>query len=192
MSNPIVVFVEHTGGQARRASLECLGAAHQTGHPVVAVVTGAGAEAVAGTLGNHGAAKAIAITGADTYSPDQTATDVANIAKEQSAAGFLCAATSNGKDLAARVSAHLDSTLFTDCIELAADGDSFKITRPWMAGKALATMKSSSPVLCATTRLNVFEVQTTGGSAEVQTVAASADRKVEVVEIAVNISTARW
>ena len=180
--NPIIVFVEHSGGNARRASLEAIGAAHATGHPVIGVLAGEGAEAVAATLGAKGATKAVAITGA-ANSPDATANDVASICRENNAAGFVCAATIGGKDLAARVSAHLDSVLFSDCIALEADGDSFKVTRPWLAGKALATLKSNGPVFCATARLNVFKEASPDATAEVQTVASAGGGKVEVVEI---------
>jgi len=182
----IVVFIEHSSGAARRASLECLGAAQATGANVIAVVggpDGSGAAEVAAGLGANGASKVVCFTGRDTYSPDAMAKDVAGAVRSESAQGFLAAASSNGKDLAARVAALLDSVLFSDCIGLEAAGDSFKIVRPWLAGKLLATMESSASVFCATTRPNVFPVGEGGGTAEVTETAATADAKVEVVSI---------
>ncbi len=180
----ILVFVEHNAGTVRRASLECLGAAHATGSEVVAILTGSGAADAAASLGAHGAAKAVCLTGAEAYSPDATARDLAAVANELGAKGFLSAATSTGKDLAPRVAMLLDSVLFSDCTGLEAAGDSYKCTRPWLAGKAIAHCSSSGPVFCATTRANAFPVTETGGSAEVSERAASTDGKVTVTGIA--------
>ena len=180
----IVVYVEHTGETARRGSLEALGAASATGRPVIAVIADPGAEAVAASLGNHGAGTVVRLTGADRYSPDRTARDVAGLVREHNATAFLCAASSNGKDLAPRVAALLDSVLFSDCIELTVKGDGLHVRRPWLAGKTLATLASDAPVFCATTRPNVFKPVETGGSAEVRTQAASSGAKAVVVETA--------
>ncbi len=179
--NPIIVFVEHAAGTPRRASLEAIGAASATGHPVTCVLTGAGAEDAAKTLA--GAAKAVAITGADNYSADGTALDVAAVCKDQSAAGFVCAATSAGKDLAARVAAHLDTVLFSDCTGLAKSGDAFHLTRPWLAGKAIAVLEAPASGLCATVRPNVFQPAEADAAVEVITQAANSDRKTEVTEL---------
>jgi len=176
----ILVFVEHNAGTVRRASLECLGAAHATGSEVVAILTGSGAAEAAASLGNNGAAKAVCLTGAEGYSPDATARDLAAVANELGAKGFLSGATSTGKDLAPRVAMLLDSVLFSDCTGLEAAGDSYKCTRPWLAGKAIAHCSSSGPVFCATTRPNAFSVAETGGNAEVTERAASTDGKVTV------------
>lgn len=179
----ILVFVEHSGGTARRASLECLGAAAALGGDVTAVLSGPGSSDVAATLGASGATKAMCLTGADSYSPDATAADVAAVAQELGAKAFLAAATSRGKDLAPRVAMLLDSVLFTDCTQLDAAGDGYHATRPWLAGKAIAKLSSSGPIFCATTRVNAFAVVETGATAEISERAASTDGKVTVTSI---------
>ena len=78
---------------------------------------------------------------------------------------------------------HLDSVLFSDCTGLEAAGDSFKISRPWLAGKAIANCTSTGPVFCATTRLNSFATNEVGGTAEVSERPASTDGKVIVTGI---------
>jgi len=180
----ILVFVEQTNGTPRRASLECLGAAQTLGGEITAVVTGPDASDAAASLGNHGVAKVICLTGADAFSCDATAKDVAAIATEISAKTFLAAATSTGKDLAPRVAMLLDSALFSDCTGLEGTADAATATRPWLAGKAIAHCTSSAPVFCATTRVNSFPVNETGGSAEVAERAASTDGKIVVTDIA--------
>ncbi len=180
----VLVLVEQFHGAARRAGLECLAAARITGLPIVAVVAGDGAEKAAAALGKHGAGKVIALTGAPRWSPDAVARDLAAIAKELDAKAFLAAATATGKDVAPRVAALLDSTLHSDCTGLRNEGGSLVATRPWLAGKAIATLRSSAPVFCATTRPNAFAATETGGNAEVVTRPASADGKSVVTAIA--------
>jgi len=157
----IIVFVEQTDGAVKRAGLEALGAAQAIGADTVAVLAGPGAAAAAATLSGA----SIALTG-DSWSPDGCATDLAAIVKEKSAAAFLCASTSTGRDVAPRVAALCDSTVFTDCTDLCKDGDAIHVQRPWLAGKLTATLKSNAPVLCATLRRNTFApVEATGGGA---------------------------
>jgi electron transfer flavoprotein alpha subunit len=169
----IVVFVEHADGAPRRGSLEALGAASALGGEVVAVLCGPGADTAAPKVGAHGAARAIVLDGS-AWSPDAAAQGIAAVVKEQQAGAFLASATSTGRDVAPRVAAALDSTLLSDCTALAPDGT---VTRPWLAGKLDATLKTSAPVLCATLRRNVFPVKETGGTAEVVKGPALADGK---------------
>lgn len=152
----IIVYVEQSGGTARRAGLETLGAAQKTGHEVVAVLSGEGAaEAAAGVAG---AARAIVLTGGGAYSSDGLAKDITAIAQEEGAQAVLFAASINGKDLLPRVAAHLDAVPFTDCIEFRTEGDGYLAVRPWLAGKCLATVGSDAPVFCASLRPNVFAI----------------------------------
>ncbi|HIG11482.1 MAG: electron transfer flavoprotein subunit alpha/FixB family protein [bacterium] len=184
----ILVFVEQNSGSCRRAALECLGAAAALGGDVVAVLTGPGATDAAAQA--QGAGRAIVLSGAEPYSPDATASCLAAIAGDLGAQVFLCAATATGNDLAPRVAAHLDSVLFSDCTDLAAEGDSYQATRPWLAGKAIAHCTSSGPVFCATTRVNCFSPCETAGASEISERAASTDGKARVTSLAPKEGTA--
>ncbi len=179
----LVVFIEHSGGSARRGSIEALGGARAAGADCVALLCGPGADAVAPGLGALGAGKAVVLTGAERYSSDQVASAAAEVVRAQGANGFLAAATGRGKDLAPRVAAHLDSTLFTDCTSLEAAGGALQVQRPWLAGKVIATLTSSGEFFCATTRLNVFEPATGEGQAEVSEHVLSAEPKATVTSI---------
>ncbi len=179
----IVVFVEHSEGTVKRAGLEVLGAARSTAQDVVAVLSGTGAKDAAAELGSAGASKAVCLDG-DPFSPDAAAEGIAGIVRAHGAAAFLASATSTGRDLAPRVAAHLGSTLFTDCTDLRADGDAFTITRPWLAGKLIATVRSHAPVLCATLRRNVFKPVQAEGTTEVVDGPSLAAGKVVLTGIA--------
>ncbi|MEM6673608.1 MAG: electron transfer flavoprotein subunit alpha/FixB family protein [Planctomycetota bacterium] len=177
----VIVYCEHQDGSVRRASLEAIGAAKAAGADVVAVLSGPGASDAAGSA--VGAAKAVCLTGADAYSPDQVAAAVAELASSEGAGGVLAASTYRGRDLVPRVAARLDVTPFADIIELHANGDSFHVKRPWLAGKALATLGTSGSTLCATTRLNVFPAAEGGAPGETADHALSGDAKATVTAV---------
>jgi len=179
----IVVYVEHLDGGAKRASMEALGAANAVSDSVIAVIGGEGAAAVAPSLGAAGAAKVVVLTGGGAHSPDALAKDVAKVVQDQSAKAFLTSATSTGQDVAPRVAALVDSPLLSDCLALEADGDSYTITRPWLAGKLIAKVRSTAPVLCATLRRNVFDPVEGSGDAEVTEAPATADGLAVLADI---------
>ncbi len=199
----IVVFVEHKSGSARRASLEAVGAARATGMNVVALATGPGAGELAAQVGAAGASQLVAVTGADKYSPDGCAADVVALVQSSGAKAFLCANTSAGKDLLARVAGALDCVPFADCVELRCEGAVFTVRRPVLAGKASITTQSDSPVLCASLRPNTFavasgagaatvsSVATKGGKVVVASIAAKPDAKLDVKEAPVVVSGGR-
>ena len=162
-----IVWIEHSNGKARRASLESIGAARSLGCEVIAALTGDGAQDAAGDLGAKGAAKVVVFSGADKFSADATAQALAELVTEEGAKAFLAAATSVGKDLAPRVAARLDCVTFTDCTSMTAEGETFVVQRPWLAGKCIATLECHAPVLVATTRLNVFTPSDEGAAGEI-------------------------
>ena len=178
----IVVFVEHTGAAPKGASLQALGAARRASEDVVAVLCGEGVGDVAGQLGAKGATRAI-VLGGDASSPDAVAAAIADVVRSTGAQAFLASATSSGRDVAPRVAAHLDATLFSDCIALEAQGDSFEVRRPWLAGKLVATLRSSAPVLCATLRRNVFAEEEKADSAAVEEGPSIGEGKVKLTGI---------
>ena len=203
MSN-LVVFVEQEGGKLRQSGLECLGAAAQAGGTPVAVLAGDGAADAAAALNAQGVAQAVCLDGPGVQSPDALAAGIAEVVRAQSANGFLAAASAQGRDLAPRVAAHLDAVLFSDITGLEGAGDGYQVTRPWLAGKAIATLTSTADVLCATTRLNVFPAlpgsgapavasQTLGdaGKARVTGVEGKAAAKLDVSEASVIVSGGR-
>jgi electron transfer flavoprotein alpha subunit len=183
----IVVYVEHQNGSARRASLECIGAARSTGQGVIAVVAGDGADKTAASLGKFGASKVVVLTGVTKHSADALARDLARIVKDNGAKAFLAAASATGKDVAPRVAATLDSTIFADVVGLSAQGDSFTVVRPWLAGKAISTLTSKAPVFCATTRPNVFAASESGGNAEIVSMPGSTDGKAVVTSVTAKV-----
>ncbi len=182
-----IVFVEHSDNSPRRSSLECLSAARSLTDSVVAVLSGAGAQEAAAALGAHGAGRAVCLPGNDPMSPDGLARDVAAVVSDEGAGIFLAAATSRGRDLSPRVAALLDSALFSDCTNLAREGETLRATRPWLAGKVIATLESSGPVFCATTRVNAFAMDEPGGTVEVTRGTSGGDLRELVKELSAKV-----
>ncbi len=180
----IVVHVEHAAGKARHASLETLGAAKATGREVVAVVADPGAAEVAGSLGAAGADAVVHFQGAESFSPDAVARQLAQVAKDQGADALLAAATAQGRELIPRAAALLDSAPIADCVEFGLEGDAYQATRPVLAGKALATVQSKSSVFCATLRPNVFPPAASAGAGAVDAQPSLTDGKVVQTGIA--------
>ncbi len=86
----------------------------------------------------------------------------------------LMAATAQGKDLAPRLAARLETGLASDCTALAASSAQVTATRPVYSGKAIATVnfKDARPAM-ATLRPNVFSVLSEDRKGELETLAVS-------------------
>ena len=82
----------------------------------------------------------------------------------------LVPATSGGKNFAPRIAAHLDVAPISEIIEVV-DANTF--VRPIYAGNALETIQSSDSKKVITVRPTAFKAAGEGGSAGVETVAAS-------------------
>jgi len=171
----ILTFVEQRDGSIRKASLEALSEAHRRAEPgfeVCAVVVGHGIAEKAAELGRYGASKV--------YVADEeklrrySAEGYAAAAK---AAVELCrpdavfmAGTAMGRDLAGRLAAKLGVGCLADVTQVSVEDGAFVTTRPVYSGKAIATADggSAKPVLI-TLRPNVFPVETSEGTATLET-----------------------
>jgi electron transfer flavoprotein alpha subunit len=163
----IVVFVEHAAGAPRRGSLEALGAASALGASVVAGPVRHGRERGRAAV-RQARRRARGRARRHRWSPDAAAQGIAAVVTEQKARrvprlGHL----HRPRRRAARGARLLDCTLFSDCTALAKEGETLVVTRPWLAGKLDATLRSSAPVLCATLRPQRLPVRESGGKAEV-------------------------
>ena len=88
-----------------------------------------------------------------------------------------------GKDLAGRLAAKLDTSVAVDCTALKVDGGKLIATRPIYAGKIYADVLVTGAPQIATLRPNVFDVVETGGSAAVEKVSPAVGAiKVKQVE----------
>lgn len=116
---PIVVLVEHAGGEVKKVTLELLTLARSLGEPV-AVAVGSGAEQTVGALGEYGATSVL--TAADPSFADHVVTpSVAALAaavQQTSPAAVLVASSAEGKEVAARLAVRIGGGIITDAVDV--------------------------------------------------------------------------
>ena len=168
-----LVWVEHEGGDVKDATLSAITAAAKLGevHLLVAghncASVGEAAAKIAGVAKVHVADDAAYANG--------LAENVAPLAAQLMANhdAFLAAATTQGKNVAPRVAAHLDVMQVSEILSV--EGPK-TFTRPIYAGNAIATVESSDEKLVITVRGTAFEkAATEGGSAAIEAVSGAGD-----------------
>jgi len=171
----ILVITEQVDGVFRKVSFEALSAARKLGGEVGAVVLGSGIEAAAAELGQYGAARIWVADDAALadYTVDGYTNALADIIGQIAPGVVIVGATTQGKELAARLSARLDAALATDCVAIGMDGDQVVATRPMYGGKVLAEVAlNGSPVIVAL-RPNVQAVDAAAADGVVEKMAAN-------------------
>jgi electron transfer flavoprotein alpha subunit len=169
-----LVIAEHDNASIKGATLNTVTAAIATGGDVHVLVAGHNAGAAAAAAAQiAGVAK---VLHADAAALGEGLAE--NVAAQvvALAAGYshiLFPATAAGKNVAPRVAALLDVAQLSDVTKVIS-ADTFE--RPIYAGNAIATVQSGDATKVLTVRTTGFDpAAATGGSAAVDTVAASAD-----------------
>ena len=183
------VIAEQRDGAFRKITFEAASAAKKVaeamGAEVTAVVLGGGMEAACADLGKYGVAKVLLADSPEltVYSTEGYAAAVADLAKSGAPDVILFGASMQGKDLAGRLAAKLDTSVAVDCTGLKVDGGKLVATRPIYAGKLNADVLVTGSPQIATLRPNVFDVVEGGGAAAVEKVAPAVGTiKVQQVE----------
>ncbi|MEW6188218.1 MAG: electron transfer flavoprotein subunit alpha/FixB family protein [Thermodesulfobacteriota bacterium] len=179
MGKGILIIAEQRGGTLRKISLELVSEgrrlADQSGQKVAAVVLGH-------QLGEE--PKKLAAYGADTiyvadapelkhYTPEAYTAVLSDLIKSQEPDIVIGGASQQGKELAAKLAARLETGLAMDCVGLRLEGDLLIAKRPIYAGKLFAeVMCETARPQMATGRPNVFAIQEPDASkaAEIVTV----------------------
>ena len=170
----VLVIAEHDNASIKGATLNTVTAAAACGGDVHVLVAGYNAGAAAQAAAQiAGVAKVIHADAAGLAHglAENVAAQVLAIASNYS--HILFPATAGGKNVAPRVAAKLDVAQISDITKVVS-ADTFE--RPIYAGNAIATVQSSDSVKVITVRTTGFDAAAaTGGSAAVETAAATAD-----------------
>lgn len=164
MAQGVLVFAEQVDGSFRKIAYEAVSEgrrlADTLGETVTAVVLGSGVDGIAGELGKYGADKIL--VGDDPALADYTTeayTKVLfDIVKDNDPRILLLGASSQGKDLSARLAVRLGVGLAMDCITLKLDGEKLVATRPMYGGKVLAEVALEGVPQMSALRPNVTEI----------------------------------
>ena len=175
----VLVWAEHDNSVLKDATLAAVTAAGQMGGDVHLLVVGKGAQSVADAAAQvAGVAKVLLAD--DAAYENALAENVAPLITALMAGydAFVAPATTRGKNIAPRVAAALDVAQISEILSVEGP-DTF--TRPIYAGNAIATVKSSDAKKVITVRGTAFaKAATSGGSAAIEAVGATADAGLSV------------
>ena len=169
----VLVIAEHDNATLKGATLNTVTAALACGGEVHVLIAGHNAGGAAQAAAQiAGVAKVLQAesAGLEHGLAENVAAQVLSIAKNYS--HILFPATAGGKNVAPRVAALLDVAQISDATQVIS-ADTFE--RPIYAGNAMATVKSSDAIKVITVRTTAFDAAATGGSAAIESLAATAD-----------------
>lgn len=166
----ILVFIEGHNKKIKKASLELLSFAKNSGQSVVAVAFGSQAKDLADEAGKMGATElhTIAQTQFDNYNPQLFLENIAPIIQKTNPQIILASASGLAKDLFPRVAARLNTGIISDAIELKITGDNLTCKKPFYSGKCTAQVEfANSPHKIVLVRPNQLTINAPGaGSAQ--------------------------
>ena len=164
MAKGVWIVAEQREGALRKVSFELASTARkladQLGEEVGAVLLGSGVEAMAAQLGKYGVDKVFVADNPalEPYTTDANAAAVAKAVKENDPSILLLGASTQGKDLSARLVGKLATGMATDCTDVKiADGKLLAI-RPMYAGKCFGEVVVTGAPQMASLRPNVFTI----------------------------------
>jgi electron transfer flavoprotein alpha subunit len=164
VSKDFLVFLEARSGRIKRPSLEALSegrrAADAMQSRLHAVLAGSSVAGLAAGLAAQGP-DTILVAESDLlelYQSEAYAEVLAAAARKTGAGHLFLAATSLGRDLAARTAAKLDAGVASDCTEVQVSAEGLRLKRPVYSGKAIATVRFAALPSIATLRPNAFPV----------------------------------
>jgi electron transfer flavoprotein alpha subunit len=173
----ILLVAEHNDAALNPVTLNVLAAAQAIGGDITVLVAGEGCSAAAEAAAALPGVSKVLSADAAIYGK-QLAENVAPLIAEAAAghSHVLSAHSTNGKNTMPRVAALLDVNMVSDIISVESE-DTFK--RPFYAGNAIATVKSSDAVKVITVRHTAFDAApATGGSAAVEALGSAHDAGV--------------
>ena len=172
MSGPVIVFVEHAGGEVDRLSLEALtvarGVAATLGSSLEGVLVGTGAGAVGRLLGATGVATALVAEDArlDAYAPAAWAATIRAAMANRSPAAVIAPGSDRGNEVLAHVAARSGLPMAANVLSIE-PGPSWRLVRQRWAGSLLEDAALDAPVRLLSIAPHAAPAAEVGGSAPV-------------------------
>ncbi|MFD8986320.1 electron transfer flavoprotein subunit alpha/FixB family protein [Streptomyces sp. NPDC059564] len=170
----VLVYVDHADGAVRKPTLELLTLARRIGEPV-AVALGAGAEATAAVLAEHGAVKVLtADAPAFTEYLVVPKVDALQAAYDAvSPAAVLVPSSAEGKEIAARLAVRIGSGIITDAIDLEAGDEGPVATQAAFAASFTTKSRVSKGTPVITVKPNSAPVEAAPAAGSVEALAVT-------------------
>ena len=171
----IWIYAELSGGQLAPISLELLAKARALGGEIEAVALGKGAEAVAATLGKHGAKTVLACDDEvfDHYIAQPATDTMEALVKASSPDLILFGFTSESREVAGLLSARLGVGQVSSALDVEAADGGYVAKVPYFGGAKVARMKLNNKPAIVLIRPKSFEAAEVGGTAQVEKVTAT-------------------
>jgi electron transfer flavoprotein alpha subunit len=174
MAQGIFVITEQQGGAFRKVTFEIVSEGRRLADgfntDLTAVVMGSGVENITGELEKYGADKILVTddTVLAEYTTDAYTNVLANIIKPLDPELIIIGASTQGKDLAARLSARLDAGMAMECVAIRLENSGLVFTRPMFGGKVLADVEIEGTPKIAAVRPNVMSIAESPKAASVE------------------------
>jgi electron transfer flavoprotein alpha subunit len=170
----VLVYVDHVDGAVRKPTLELLTLARRLGEPV-AVALGAGAEATAAVLAEHGAVKVLTADAPEFADylvvPKVDALQAAYDAV--SPAAVLLPSSAEAKEIAARLAVRIGSGLITDAVDVEAGAEGPVATQSVFAAAFTTRTRVSRGTPVITVKPNSAPVEAAPAAGAVEALAVT-------------------
>ncbi|MGW3700480.1 electron transfer flavoprotein subunit alpha/FixB family protein, partial [Streptomyces sp. NPDC005149] len=170
----VLVYVDHVDGAVRKPTLELLTLARRIGEPV-AVALGAGAEATASVLGEHGAVRVLTADASEFADylvvPKVDALQAA--VEAVSPVAVLVPSSAEGKEIAARLAVRIGSGIITDAVDLEAGEQGPVATQSAFAASFTTKSRVSRGIPVITVKPNSAPVEAAAAAGAVETLPVS-------------------
>lgn len=170
----VLVYVDHVDGAVRKPTLELLTLARRLGDPV-ALALGAGAEATAAALAEHGAVKVL-VADAPEFADYLVVpkVDALQAAYEAvSPAAVLLPSSAEAKEIAARLAVRIGSGIITDATDLEAGAEGPVATQAVFAAAFTTKSRVSKGTPVITVKPNSAPVEAAPAAGAVETLSVS-------------------
>ena len=175
----IWVYAEALDGKVSTITLELLAKARTLGGTVEAFYGGADADAIAGTLGAHGATAVHATgdLGGSLLGIPVAAAVAAKVAAGDGPDLIMLGTTPDGRDIAGRLSAKLDQPLLSNNVDLSIEGDKVVTLTPIFGGSTnvSTTLTGDGPAIVLVRPKSFAAEESGGGAATVAALEVPAD-----------------
>ena len=174
MPQGVLAIAEQTEGVFRKITFEALSEgrriADQMDCDLAALVLGSNIEEISKSLQKFGTDRIIVAENESLaeYINDTYTNVIADIITKEKPAIVILGASTQGKDLSARLSARLDASLGMDCVAIRVEENNLIVTRPMYGGKVLADVALTGELQMAAIRPNSMTVKETDGAGVVE------------------------
>lgn len=176
MSQGVLSIAEQRDGMFRKVTYEALSEgkriADSMGSNLTAVVIGSNIENVAGELGKYGADRVLVADhpALSDYLTDCYTKVTADIIGSEDPDVVILGASTQGKDLSARLSARLNAPLAMECVQLRVDDGDLVVTRPMYGGKIIADVVLNGRPQLVAIRPNAMGIVESSGAGTIEKV----------------------